>query len=73
MVQVNPKDIDMWSTPALDEATSGALWAQYRDGHKDTITCAVALPGRTEDQYRWEIAHKKTVDKLMQRLSEEFT
>ena len=44
------------------------------DVHKDTLTYAVALPGRAAGQYRGEIAHsKKAVNKLMQRLSDEFT
>jgi transposase len=44
------------------------------DVHKDTITYAIAMPGRTKAQYRGEIAHKrKTVNKLIERLSEEFS
>ena len=43
------------------------------DVHKDTITRAVALPGRAQARYRGEIAHTtKAVNKLIQRLSEEF-
>ena len=43
------------------------------DVHKDTLTYAVALPGRAAGQYRGEIAHSKnSVNKLMQRLSDEF-
>jgi transposase len=44
------------------------------DVHKDTITYAIAMPGRTKAQYRGEIAHKrKTVNKLIERLSEGFS
>lgn len=43
------------------------------DVHKDTITYAVASPGRAKAQYRGEVAHnRKTVNKLVQRLSDEF-
>ena len=43
------------------------------DVHKDTITYAVALPGRAGAGYRGEIAHTpKAVNKLMERLSVEF-
>ena len=58
------------SDPAIDHH------AAYigMDVHKDTITYAVALPGRANGQYRGEVAHnKKTVNKLIQRLSDEFS
>lgn len=44
------------------------------DVHKDTITYAVAYPGRMEAKYRGEIAHSgKAVNKLLARLNAEFS
>jgi transposase len=44
------------------------------DVHKDTITYAVALPGRAIGVYRGQIAHThKAVNKLIKRLNEEFS
>ena len=43
------------------------------DVHKDTITYAVAYPGRMKAKYRGEIAHSsKAVRKLLARLNTEF-
>ena len=53
----------------------GNHYAAYigMDVHKDTITYAVALPGRAGAGYRGEIAHRpKAVNKLIERLSVEF-
>jgi len=80
MVKFNPKTVNNESVSAL-ATISGAkqyvdAYAAYigMDVHKDTITYAVALPGRANGQYRGEVAHnKKTVNKLIQRLSDEFS
>lgn len=43
------------------------------DVHKDTIAWAIALEGRSEPEYRGEIANKPSnVNKLIQRLGREF-
>lgn len=43
------------------------------DVHKDTISVAVALPGRTAGRFEGEIGNKpKQIEKLVQRLSERF-
>lgn len=79
MVKFNPQAVNFESASALAEIRKASQgpepYAAYigMDVHKDTITYAVALPGRTKGQYRGEIAHKKkTVDKLIYRLSDEF-
>lgn len=79
MVEFNPKTVNNESASALAEVRKAQQapepYAAYvgMDVHKDTITYAVALPGRAQAQYRGEIAHTtKTMNKLIQRLSEEF-
>ena len=43
------------------------------DAHKDTIAWAIALEGRSEPQYRGEIANRtKNIDRLIQRLNKQF-
>lgn len=80
MVKFNPKAVNKESASALAEVRKARQamepYAAYigMDVHKDTITYAVAFPGRAAAQYRGEIAHsKKTVNKLIRRLSEEFS
>lgn len=80
MVKFNPKTVSDENASALATVAQAKqdkeTYAAYigMDVHKDTITYAVALPGRTRGQYRGEIAHtRKAVNKLLQRLSEEFS
>ena len=80
MVKFNPKAVNNESASALTEVRKVRQgpepYAAYigMDVHKDAITYAVARPGRAAGQYRGEITHtKKTVNKLIQRLSEEFS
>lgn len=57
-----------------ESAQCGEKYSLYvgMDVHKETIAVSVAAPGRSEPDYRGEIANKpKTVAKLLQRLSEE--
>lgn len=43
------------------------------DVHKDTIAWTIALEGRSEPEYRGEIANRtKDIDKLIQRLNRQF-
>lgn len=80
MVKFNPKTVNNESALALigirRAQQAPDSYAAYigMDVHKDTITYAMALPGRAKAQFRGEIANKKkTVNKLIQRLSEEFS
>ena len=58
------------------ETTGG--WSRYAafiglDVHKETIACAVSLPGRDEPHYRGEIAHEpKVLKRWLERLNDEF-
>ena len=79
MQQSNAKSVIIENSTALKtirrQQKDGNHYAAYigMDVHKDTITYAVALPGRANGQYRGEIAHtRKAVNKLMVRLSAEF-
>lgn len=57
-----------------ESAHCGEKYSLYvgMDVHKETIAVSVAAPGRSEPDYRGEIANKpKTVAKLLQRLSEQ--
>jgi transposase len=59
---------------AMGGGQQGKHYAAYigLDVHKDSITVAVAWPGRSEPEGREEIANKSTtVDKLIRRLSQE--
>ncbi len=79
MTKFNPKTVINGSASALDKIREYQpmrdRYAAYigMDVHKDTVTYAVALPGRATAQFRGEIAHtKKAVNRLIQRLNDEF-
>ena len=79
MQQSNAKSVIIENSTALEtvrrQQKEGNHYAAYigMDVHKDTITYAVALPGRASGVYRGETAHtRKAVNKLMVRLSAEF-
>lgn len=60
---------------AVQETSTAKQYAVYigLDVHKETISVAIARPGRDEPEYREEISHtRKTVEKLIGRLSREF-
>ena len=60
---------------AVRETSTAKQYAVYigLDVHKETISVAIARPGRDEPEYREEISHtRKTVEKLIGRLSREF-
>jgi len=80
MKQSTVKSVIIENASALDtvrrQQKEGNHYPAYigMDVHKDTITYAVALPGRASSAYRGEIAHtEKAVNRLIQRLSEEFS
>lgn len=77
MKQFSANTIRVETAGALDAASTPRTIEQYGlyvglDVHKDTVAVALAWPGRSEPEYRGEVAHKpKTVAKLLARLSEE--
>lgn len=77
MKEFNADSIEIESCASPDVVRSLLATDDYAlfiglDVHKDTIAIAVARPGRSEPEYRGEIANQpKTVRKLIERLSEE--
>ena len=75
MNQFNPEQDRIETASALGVVRHAERYAAYvgLDVHKETITVAVAEPGRDEPIYRGEIANKpKHVEKLLAKLSETY-
>jgi transposase len=78
MKKHNAKRIKSEAPIALAQICSDGCSSDYPayiglDVHKETIVWAIALRGRSEPQFRGEIANRpKTVAKLVDRLSKEF-
>jgi len=76
MKEFNPEQHRIETASALEVVTNAKDQARYAayvglDVHKETIAVAVAQPGRSEPEYRGEIANKpKSVQKLLDKLSE---
>lgn len=75
MKKFNPEEVIRHTSTALDVVQACSEYGAYigLDVHKETIAVSVALPGRSEPDYRGEIAHKPNVlKKWLDRLNEEF-
>jgi len=78
MKEFNAEPVQVKTASALNAVQETSTTKQYAvyiglDVHKETITVAIARPGRDEPEYREEISHtRKTVEKLIERLSREF-
>ena len=78
MKELNAEPVQVKTASALNAVQETSKSKQYAvyvglDVHKETITVAIARPGRDEPEYREEISHtRKTVEKLIGRLSREF-
>ena len=79
-MKCNPSIVNNGTAAVADEARRAGHLSEPHAGyigmdvHKDTITYAVAYPGREAPTYRGEITHtQKAVNKLIRRLSEEFS
>jgi transposase len=78
MKEFNAEPAQVKTASALNtvqETSTAKEYAVYigLDVHKETISVAIARPGRDAPEYREEISHtRKTVEKLIGRLSREF-
>ena len=78
MKEFNAEPAQVKTASALNTVQETSTAKQYAvyiglDVHKETISVAIARPGRDEPEYREEISHtRKTVEKLIGRLSREF-